>query len=154
MQCVMSNMSGFIDTEQILERLKTILQNSGLTNANFAKECAIPASSLSQILNGSNKLNVDTINKIIARWGQDYPPLWFLLGESYANNIHSSSEDMPQLFLEDNGKESSELIQTLLDEITRLKAEVKDLQNPKEVERIMVYYTDKSYQSYSADTDL
>ena len=49
-------------------RIKKIMEIAGLNQLQFAKEVEIPASTISHIFNGRNKLSFDVAQKILKRY--------------------------------------------------------------------------------------
>lgn len=65
----------------IVSRLKSFLQESGIPNSQFADACRIPRPTLSQILNGRNKKISD---ELISKIHEAFPKLsimWLMFGE-------------------------------------------------------------------------
>lgn len=65
----------------IVSRLKSFLQESGIAYSQFADNCEIPRPTLSQLLNGRNKKVSD---EIIAKIHRAYPALsimWLMFGD-------------------------------------------------------------------------
>ncbi len=65
----------------IVTRLKKFLDNTGISNSQFADTCVIPRPTLSQLLNGRNKKVSD---EVIAKIHRAYPSLnimWLLFGD-------------------------------------------------------------------------
>ena len=65
----------------IVSRLKKFLDDTGISNSQFADTCVIPRPTLSQLLNGRNKKVSD---EVIAKIHRAYPTLnimWLLFGD-------------------------------------------------------------------------
>ena len=65
----------------IVTRLKTFLEQAGISNSQFADTCDIPRPTLSQLLNGRNKKVSD---EVIGKIHRAYPTLnvmWLLFGD-------------------------------------------------------------------------
>lgn len=137
-------MTDFLDLGSILTRVKELHEQTGLNSSEFCSECDIPSSSYSQIINGKTKLNIDIINKIIARWGREYSPMWLLFGH------HSDREALPSAI---SPEQSSATIPELVEEVIRLREIVKTSIKPKEVDHITVYYTDRSFAVFKLSND-
>lgn len=135
-------MSEFINLSEIAERLKKILDDSGYNAIEFCRECDIPPSSFSQMLNGRTKVNVETINKVILRWGGKFDPLWILLGD----NIPPTGAN--RIVSEEVSSNSSPVVSELISEVVRLREELALVQQAKRIDKITVFYTDRSYEVY------
>lgn len=137
-------MTDFINLIGITARLRQLQERTMMTNNVFCAECGIPPSTYSQILSGKARINIETLNKIIQRWGKEIDPLWLLFGEEpYGRTIYSAEN-------EDGRK--GQIAPEVINEIVRLRAELTQ-NKPKRISKILVYYTDKSYESYSLDPD-
>lgn len=139
-------MSDFIDLWAIAPRLKEIQERSGMNAADFCKETDIPASSFSQILGKKIKINVETINKVILRWGAEIDPMWLLFGKT------AVADPQTDLFLAatpetDTTTREHALIEQA-EEIRRLR-EALSTSKPKTIDRIMVFYSDNSFECYT-----
>ncbi|MBR6431279.1 MAG: helix-turn-helix domain-containing protein [Muribaculaceae bacterium] len=65
----------------IVSRLKTFLDQTGISNSQFADTCEIPRPTLSQLLNGRNKKVSD---EVIGKIHRAYPTLnvmWLMFGD-------------------------------------------------------------------------
>ena len=65
----------------IVTRLKMFLEQTGISNSQFADTCAIPRPTLSQLLNGRNKKVSD---EVIGKIHRAYPSLnvmWLMFGD-------------------------------------------------------------------------
>ena len=54
-----------INHSEIVERIKRIISDNGLTNSSFADKIGVPRSSISHILSGRNNPSLDVIIKIL-----------------------------------------------------------------------------------------
>ncbi len=128
-------MTDFLNLDDIGKRLIEIQEKSGLNAKTFCQETDLPSSSYSQLKNGATKINVETINKVISRWGGQFSPMWFLFGES--PNLSNISQT------ESKDTVSNDFFMKKLEELGQLKQRIESLK-PKEIERITVFYTDNS----------
>ncbi len=136
-------MSEFINLESIAERLMQIQNESGLNAKDFCEETDIKPSTFSQIKSGSGKVSVDIINKVVQRWGTRFSPQWFLFGElSGSIGGESLNADNPN----STGSDDERLLRSV-EEVGRLKT-LLEQQQPREIERITVFYTDNSVAHY------
>lgn len=149
-------MADFIDLHSIGLRIKQIFEKSGLSASDFCKESGgIPSSTFSQMLNGGTKVNIATINKIVERWGEIYPPFWILFGDDAGKyyrdiTVHNS---LPATSLEEAVEEEHDShIQALIDEVVALRTALAQAK-PREIDRITVFYSDKNYEVYRPADD-
>ena len=54
-----------LEQSKIIERIKRIISDSGLSNSSFADKIGVPRSSISHILSGRNNPSLDLIIKIL-----------------------------------------------------------------------------------------
>jgi len=79
----------------IVTRLKKFLEQSGITNSQFADTCEIPRPTLSQLLNGRNKKVSD---EVISKIHRAYPSLnvmWLMFGDGDMFVSGSTPESSP-----------------------------------------------------------
>lgn len=140
-------MEEFINLTDIAIRIKEIQERSGLNAAEFCKRTDLSTSSFSQIISGKQKVNVDTINKMVLYWGEEYNPMWLLFGEVRDTPISASTRE------QDSSPSDSALAGELIrqaEEIGRLKEALSN-SKPKEIKRITVFYTDNSFANYKLE---
>lgn len=148
-------MADFINLSSIGQRIKQIFEESGLSASDFCRESGgIPSSTFSQMLNGSIKVNITTINKIVERWGHNYPPLWILLGDDMhtytggSSGVVGAQQEVSQGVPSERPSE----MQTLIDEIVSLRSALAAVQ-PKTIDKITIFYSDKNYEVYRLSDD-
>ena len=79
----------------IVTRLKMFLEQTGISNSQFADTCDIPRPTLSQLLNGRNKKVSD---EVIGKIHRAYPTLnvmWLMFGDGEMLISGSSTKDQP-----------------------------------------------------------
>lgn len=148
-------MADFINLTSIAERIKLIFAESGMNASDFCRESGgIPSSTFSQIINDSIKVNVTTINRIIERWGDTYPPLWILLGDE-ANKYSTQPTEAPPYKKDENSptnQTQSVEIKSLIEEISALRTTLSASQT-REIDKITIFYSDKNYETYRRSDD-
>lgn len=118
------------------ERLLIFLDKEGLTALKFAELMEVQPSSISHLLSGRNNPNFDFISKMIKRFPRLNPD-WIVNGEGgmYRDELSSEIAEPKPLFTNviqaDN--EEHNVVQ---------KASIK------KVDRIMIFYTDKTFVEY------
>lgn len=142
-------MTEFIDLHSIGLRIRQIFEKSGLSASDFCKESGgIPSSTFSQMLNGSTKVNVATINKVVERWGETYPPLWILFGDDADRYDKGASVHTTALHQGDTIEgECATQVQALIKEVIALRTALA-LAQPREIDKITIFYSDKNYEIY------
>lgn len=154
----------------INDKIKQILLNKGYSPSHFADEIGVQRSSISHILSGRNRPSFDIIQKIIKR----FPDLgfdWILEDEAPASSFHRTTppnslrrtENYPnQSDLSDlsdrpfaiahrpNRSEINAVGQR--QESTHAPSESASeimVETKKRVERILIFFTDGTFQEYS-----
>ena len=145
-------------------RIKQIIDNENLTYSKFADILDIQRSSISHIVNGRNKASLEVIQKILESF--DYiEPNWLLFGKGSLNkiemeqnkkNLFSSIDDNildNEAFIDKNERIKPISSENIINSTDENKIEpstgVNSIQ--KKIERIIIFYTDKSFTEYSPE---
>ncbi|MDD2635300.1 MAG: helix-turn-helix transcriptional regulator [Bacteroidales bacterium] len=158
-------------------RISKILREEGMTATKFAEEIGVQASSISHIISGRNNPSTDFIIKLLERF-RGINAEWLLTGkgEMYKssdsgiktdeNSIYTGKDTLfsnPSSVLEDRGTINASLgTDTIIDkDIESLEKPVSDDESSlqtsfqptssseKTVEKIVVFFTDKTFESYN-----
>lgn len=153
-------MADFIDLEAIAERLVVIKDRSALNAKDFCETTGIPPSSYSQIAKKQTKINIDTINKVVERWGEEFPPMWFLFGNDANSNDLFGNLSTPVSVreaieadganIENDTSGIDNRLQLAYEEIGRLKEALSRCE-AREIQHITVFYKDKRVDNYKLD---
>lgn len=139
------DMKDFIDREAISYRLKQLLDESGMSSKEFAIVMKIAQPTLSQIMTGKAFINLETINKIV-RYGPEhlsgFNVSWFVFGEGRPCSDNSVNNNEPVSEVVTAG-----ILVKQAEEIGQLRGLLEQCK-PKEIERIVVFYTDNSIATY------
>lgn len=156
------------------DRLDKLLLAEQLTPAKFADIIGVQRSSISHIISGRNKPSFDFIAKVM----QKFPRLnseWLILGKGdmYKRMVQTSLFDEPAI-VEPQPKVYSPDLQvnsTSYDKDDDLQEEIADEPQKvekkdsigineavgqlfeKDIERIIVFYKDRTFRSYTASAD-
>jgi DNA-binding helix-turn-helix protein len=118
---------------------------------DFALGAGIPQATLSQILNEKQLISVSVINKVIEHYSELVDPYEFLFGTPAPSSDPYEMGLFPSQMVPSAGDKSSdgmrEIIRTQSEEIVKLKTELA-LRSDKEIDRIMVFYTDNSFKTF------
>ena len=153
----------------INDKIKQILIAKGYSPSHFADEIGIQRSSISHILSGRNRPSFDIIQKIIKRFpdlGFDWiledetpspvfrqpsAPTAIRKPENFATQNHLLASDDRQNRLYSNRLLRPEVGASLPNEFVDEVSQpiVEDFMQPKRVERILIFYTDGTFQEYS-----
>ena len=157
------------------DKIEKIMQVENLNSAQFATEIGIQGSTLSHILNGRNKPSLDVLKKIMNRFCTINLE-WLILdsGTMYRQEKHSQTPTLfdsieeSQLKSEDYSTKNSLKNETAFDvnqkkidvlaapaQILPSVAPVQDLnlklEPPRSVKRIIIYYTDNTFEELSSN---
>lgn len=141
------------------EKLEFLLQNKGLTATSLARLLDIQPSGISHILSGRNKPSFDLVAKIL-RLFPDLNPDWFMLdkGDPFRSAEASIPADDELAPIVPITPAASLFDDVPNNEFSERNVEQKNDDNPifsvapnssKTVERIIVLYSDKSFDSYT-----
>lgn len=162
----------------IVQRLMTYRDYTGLTNSQFADRAGIPRPTLSQFLNGRNKRLSDDMTSKLHLAYPDLNILWLLFGEGEMVNVgnielsEGNIGQIPGLFgaqsaekendsytphpadfcSEFDAKEKETPQKTLITDDKPIPAGLKT-DMAKKVQYIMVFYTDNSYEMFTPGTE-
>lgn len=151
------------------ERIKYLIQQLNINDASFAQNIQVNKSTLSQCLNGPNGVSKEILFKICETyptisydwlfWGKGNPykyeqkPLDFSF-ENDVNPIGATARPEYSKDLWDKTPEKSTFSpENKADVPTQNVASVidKPVEKPRRVVKIMVYYSDNTFETYSLD---
>ena len=110
-----------LDHSKIIERIKRIISDSGLSNSSFADKIGVPRSSISHILSGRNNPSLDLIIKILRNF-DDINADFLLKGEVLPPIDKDSKSDLdnknmtlfPELDIKEDTKERPKIDEEVL----------------------------------------
>jgi transcriptional regulator with XRE-family HTH domain len=148
-----------VNTEDFIKRLEILLEYYGLSASLFADKLGVQRSGLSHLMSGRNKPSLDFVMKIV----ENFPEVdlyWLLAGTGEfpktENQPRTFAQPTPALQVKDAIKEdempdlfsgTKEVVNTPVNENKRLAESVLNI-NDKDVERIVIFYTNGSFKSY------
>lgn len=149
---------------EIHNRIQKIIQSVSQSAAQFADEIGIQRSSVSHLISGRNKPSTDFLQKLLISFPQINVE-WLLTGKGdmYRNSIQESNKNLfSDLTTNTKQKPTITNFSKPIEKETEsaYKAEHKDITNPqegitppknakKEIERIVIFYSDKSFEEYT-----
>ena len=142
------------------EKLEILCAKYNLTASSLAKALGVEASAISHIRSGRNKPSYDFVVKILRAF-PDVDPDWLLLdGESISRTGAASEVQPPHLFSDfDSAQDLPRLDEVKNIEISESLSQPQNCavdkisrsQNgAKQPKRVIVLYTDGSFESYDA----
>ncbi len=152
----------------IKERIKQLITSKGLTSARFADMIGVQRSGISHILSGRNKPSLDLLNKMLltfpdisADWlitgqgdmlisetkkspstGELFPPGDEKISEKVAEPENVNREEDPPEYVtkKDTEKKTAPKVREVVT--------VNSPDDGKEVEKIVIFYTDRTFREY------
>ncbi|MDP4865348.1 MAG: helix-turn-helix domain-containing protein [Crocinitomicaceae bacterium] len=122
----------------IQERLLLVLKMHTLTPSAFADKIGVQRSNVSHVLSGRNKPSLDFLEKILIHFPR-VNAHWLITGA-----IVEGKQDLTATHLIENQEELN---------ISALKTEKIEVNQLKEIERIVIFYTDASFKEYSTKSE-
>ena len=136
---------------EIKDRIKVILEHEKLSQVDFAEKTGIKPAALNHVLKGRNNASRDVIDKILSAFPW-YEADWLVLGQGPMLNeptrkqLHS--ELAPSLFPDYTATPAVVSRETKNKENNAPKTEPPEKTEPRErkIEKIIVYYTDNTFE--------
>ena len=125
----------------MVERIKIVIKESGLSNGDFADKIGVNPASLSHILSGRNKPSLDFVMKLLDAFGSINTD-WLLFGKETENDIQKESESKTKTLIEDEDQGVYEVksIKNTPEDSTTLVDEIP--------ERIIFFFRDGRFKQY------
>ncbi len=118
-----------INSENFVRRLEKVIKYYGLSSSSFAEKIGVQRSSISHILSGRNKPSLEFIMKVLSSF-PEIDLYWLLNGKGN----FPIGDPVPE-------KEKSII------EPAKIKSTKKD-SAMKSIERIVIFYTDGSFENF------
>lgn len=125
---------------ELKNRIATIIRVNNHTASSFADLLGVQRSSISHILNGRNKPSLDFIEKVIANFPR-VDPGWLITGKSPENK--NPDTVTPK-------RETQEIPESNISEV-KLKPPVVSNAGNKTIEKIVIFYSDRTFETYEQD---
>ena len=135
------------------EQLEEILRKEELSSSQFADKIGVQRSSVSHVLSGRNKPGFDFINKIL----KAFPSLnadWLITGQGEMYRERRSAMDLfDGPFSETSPAKDERKLSANVESsgIREVKGQLRKL-SLREVERVIVFYTDKTFREYRSES--
>ena len=118
---------------EIRDRIKVIIKVNQLTATSFADEIGVQRSSISHILNGRNKPSLDFIQKVLKKFPR-VNPLWLITGEENKESVDTRESHVASA-------------STSFSDPKKKPSTIKPRKG-KQVDRIVIFYTDRTFEAY------
>ncbi len=145
------------------ERLEKLIAALGVNAKQFAQEVGIQAGTISNIMGGRNKPSLEVLQKVLNCY-RTISSDWLILG---IGSMYRPTNETPNLTLFDDTKEEPAVAISPMAELTNVDAgssiqsanasefpnQSRTISIPaKQIDRIIVYYTDNTYETFSRST--
>ncbi|NPA38031.1 MAG: helix-turn-helix transcriptional regulator [Chlorobi bacterium] len=162
-------------TDEIRDRIKKLLRDKNLTSAGFADIIGVQRSGISHILSGRNKPSLDVLNKILLSF-PDISGDWLITGKGdmYKKEITGTTVKDKELFPDEPdtggvkaeeqppgininreeeppvyGKKRDSSVKKV--EATTRQADTSGSEKIREVEKIVIFYSDHTFTEYKPE---
>ncbi len=128
----------------MISRIQEIMQEKKLSPSQFAEEIGVQRSGISHILSGRNKPSLEFILKILNRF-PEVNTAWLLFGKYQEEEKELSRETKVN-------QPISEISKPNIPETGSVFSK-KIIQEDKKIEKILVFYQDRSFREYFPDKE-
>ncbi len=133
------------------DQIQEILRREELSSSQFADKIGVQRSSVSHVISGRNKPGFDFIQKIL----HAFPNLnadWLITGsgEMYKQR-RAAGELFDGPFSETSPAKDERNLSANVETPSLLEEKASDIPPSKEVERVIVFYTDKTFREYRTE---
>lgn len=132
------------------DRLQKLLSKEGVAPTRFAEIIGVQRSSISHILSGRNKPSFDMIQSILDKYPKVNPD-WLLLGKGdmYRKVVQATlfSDQITTEQVVTTNKTNKEHLQSDSQQPKRSENRIFE----KRIERVIVFYSDKTFTEYQSD---
>ncbi|MFZ4456815.1 MAG: helix-turn-helix domain-containing protein [Bacteroidales bacterium] len=146
----------------MLARIQQLMVDKGLNLSTFADEIGVKRTTMTHTMSGRNNPSLDIVSKILERYN-DISSDWLIFGRGvkYKSNApiqQALFEDMPVTEKEaiqvvaQNGDMNEALPSTPLP-ILGLQLDNNVQKNSKRIDRIMIFYSDKSFETFIPENE-
>lgn len=158
---------------EINDRITTILQTEGLTAKAFSEIIDVERSSISHLLSGRNKPSFDFLEKFFRHF-PNYSPIWLISGKGEMIQVANVNRQIKPTVVQRTLFDSPSIVETEMvkpsckvdnKQTKEMKTDVTfvtnketspleeknemDKEKKKEIERIVIFYTNGSFETFS-----
>ncbi|MGA8852845.1 MAG: helix-turn-helix transcriptional regulator [Christiangramia sp.] len=136
-----------VNTEKFASRLNKILEYYDISAASFADKIEVGRSSISHILSGRNKPSLDFVMKVVKNFPE--VELYWLLNGKGKFPSSTESENTPNAEKENEISPSSTPdLQVASDEKQTNSPILPQTKSGKQIQKIVIFYTDGSFEAF------
>ncbi|OIO99877.1 MAG: hypothetical protein AUJ98_09755 [Bacteroidetes bacterium CG2_30_33_31] len=131
----------------MLNRIKKLIEDSDLSNGDFAAKIDIQASSLSHVLSGRNKPSLDFVMKVLNAF-PEVDADWLLFGKNAeTQKIVSPVVSNESSMTKEEEQVNYGAVEKVKPDIQAVKSSL-GLTNKSNIERIVFFFSDGSFKEY------
>ncbi|WP_299781069.1 helix-turn-helix transcriptional regulator [uncultured Formosa sp.] len=134
-----------INSDEFTKRLQKVIDYYGESASSFSEKIGVQRSSISHILSGRNKPSLDFVMKILTTYPE--VELYWLLNGKGSFPTESKTVNTPDLFTNE-APPKTETKKTTTPPIHDIPNEVFKTDASKQIERIVIFYTDGSFKNF------
>jgi transcriptional regulator with XRE-family HTH domain len=135
-----------VNNSDFTKRLEKILDYYGLTAAAFAEEIDFNRSTISHLLSGRNKPSLEFVMKLY----QKFPEVdmdWLLFGKgNFPTSAQNEAMETVKVKTTVSEKKAANLFSD--ENITEKSKMEQNVENQKQIEKIVIFYKDGSFNVY------
>jgi transcriptional regulator with XRE-family HTH domain len=141
----------------MVERIRQLIEYTGLSSSQFADRIEVPRAILSHILSGRNKPSLDVILKVISNY-RTINPDWLLLGEGEMLNKVAApvAPELPVTIVEPISEAPDQPTEAVHGKVQNNAAPetiaLADSTPEKSVKQIVFFYTDNTFSVYGPES--
>ncbi|MFC2098264.1 helix-turn-helix domain-containing protein [Bacteroidota bacterium] len=134
------------------DQIQEILRREDLSSSQFADKIGVQRSSVSHVLSGRNKPGFDFIQKIL----HAFPGIeadWLITGSGEMYKQRRAKDELFDGPFSETSPAKDEKKLSASVESPGLKKQHEEMERPisREVERVIVFYTDKTFREYRTE---
>ncbi len=137
-----------INIEAFTKRLQKVIDYYGESASSFAEKIGVQRSSISHILSGRNKPSLDFVLKILEAF-PEVELYWLLNGKGTFPKSDPDLFSTPTPTVQESQKSLDNNNETKpIDVATPILNHLKNEDNNKSIERIVIFYSDGTFKNY------
>lgn len=132
-----------VNSTDFANRLKKIFDFYDLSASSFADKIDVGRASISHLLSGRNKPSLDFVMKVVSTF-EEVELYWLLNGKGSFPSSPVQEQASDKAEAEEDHLEATSAEK---DDLDSIENQVKTTPN-KEIEKVIIFYTDGSFKSY------
>ncbi|WP_418513203.1 helix-turn-helix domain-containing protein [Corallibacter sp.] len=130
-----------INNQEFSKRLQKVIEYYGESASSFSEKIGVQRSSISHILSGRNKPSLDFVLKVLSSF-PDVELYWLLNGKGQFPNQQENriEEKQTKIAIDNIPSQPEQKIQKPISKISS---------NKKEIDRIIIFYSDGTFENFN-----